>query len=115
VDLCPTVFDPVRPLDQGAQADADGDGVGDACAPCPLAPDRAVCAGDLDGDGVGDGRDLCPFDAASSLSDRTATAGATPATRLPRRPEPRHGGLPRAAGDHRRTLGLGDGVTPRST
>ncbi|MBK8237063.1 MAG: amidohydrolase family protein [Deltaproteobacteria bacterium] len=35
-DLCPGVFDPVRPLD-GGPADADGDGIGDACDPCPLA------------------------------------------------------------------------------
>ena len=35
-DNCPTVFNPVRPMDNGTQPDADGDGMGDACDPCPL-------------------------------------------------------------------------------
>ena len=35
-DNCPTVFNPVRPMDNGVQPDADGDGMGDACDPCPL-------------------------------------------------------------------------------
>ena len=30
-DNCPAVFNPVRPMDNAAQADADGDGKGDAC------------------------------------------------------------------------------------
>jgi hypothetical protein len=35
-DNCPSVFNPVRPLDNGTQPDSDGDGLGDACDPCPL-------------------------------------------------------------------------------
>jgi large repetitive protein len=35
-DNCPAVFNPVRPVDTGTQADEDGDGVGDACDPFPL-------------------------------------------------------------------------------
>jgi hypothetical protein len=35
-DDCPTVFNPIRPLDNGKQADADGDGDGDACDTAPL-------------------------------------------------------------------------------
>ena len=35
-DDCPTVFNPIRPLDDGKQADADGDGAGDACDSAPL-------------------------------------------------------------------------------
>jgi len=35
-DNCPSVFNPIRPLDNGKQGDFDGDGVGDACDPCPL-------------------------------------------------------------------------------
>jgi large repetitive protein len=36
MDDCPTVFNPIRPLDSGKQADADGDGAGDACDTAPL-------------------------------------------------------------------------------
>lgn len=36
-DICPTVFDPIRPLESD-QGDADEDGAGDACDPCPLDP-----------------------------------------------------------------------------
>ena len=35
-DDCPKVFNPIRPLDDGKQADADGDGNGDACDAAPL-------------------------------------------------------------------------------
>lgn len=55
-DDCPSVFNPVRPIDGGEQPDADGDGVGDACDSTPI-------GGDLDGDGVGNAGDNCPFDA----------------------------------------------------
>lgn len=37
-DLCPTVFDPPRPMDGTRQADVDGDGHGDACDLAPLDP-----------------------------------------------------------------------------
>ena len=39
-DNCPTVFNPVRPVDQGKQPDGDGDGAGDACDAAPLDPAR---------------------------------------------------------------------------
>jgi hypothetical protein len=71
-DLCPRVFDPVRPLDGGEPADADGDGRGDACDPCPLESDVA-CAGrppdDLDADGIPDQYDDCPLDPSSNAGD----------------------------------------------
>ena len=35
-DNCPRVFNPVRPMDHGSQADADADGIGDPCDPSPL-------------------------------------------------------------------------------
>ncbi len=35
-DDCPTVFNPIRPLDNGKQADADADGAGDACDAAPM-------------------------------------------------------------------------------
>ncbi len=63
-DNCPSVFNPIRPLDMGAQADADGDGVGDACDPCPLDPGTTDCTSfdplDPDRDGVREPMDNCP-------------------------------------------------------
>jgi hypothetical protein len=35
-DNCVKVFNPIRPMDEGRQADSDGDGRGDACDRCPL-------------------------------------------------------------------------------
>jgi len=63
LDSCPTVFNPVRPMDGGKQPDLDGDLVGDVCDPCPLEPNTTVCPRDpkdQDGDGVEDGLDNCP-------------------------------------------------------
>jgi large repetitive protein len=37
-DDCPSIFNPVRPMDGTSQADVDGDGVGDACDAKPLDP-----------------------------------------------------------------------------
>jgi cysteine-rich repeat protein len=63
-DNCPTVFNPIRPVDNGKQADADGDGRGDACDSCPLDAAPMSCslvnAADVDGDGVANGNDNCP-------------------------------------------------------
>lgn len=63
-DNCVAVFNPVRPVDNGAQGDFDGDGVGDACDPCPLDPDTSQCQpfddNDLDSDGIENADDNCP-------------------------------------------------------
>jgi len=45
-DNCKKVFNPVRPMDNGVQADADGDGRGDACDKCPLDPGDTCTAVD---------------------------------------------------------------------
>lgn len=73
-DNCPRVFNPVRPLDRGVQADSDGDGVGDACDPCPLEARVTMCARvdplDRDRDGVPDTIDNCPGIANPDQADR---------------------------------------------
>ncbi|MFT3766682.1 MAG: DUF4215 domain-containing protein [Minicystis sp.] len=73
MDNCPTVFNPVRPMDNGAQADADGDGVGDACDPCPLDANTTQCMmfnpNDTDGDGVLNAADNCPTKANADQKD----------------------------------------------
>ena len=65
MDNCPCTFNPIRPLDNGVQADFDGDGIGDACDLCPAGgDDPATCAqvdpGDSDGDGIANADDNCP-------------------------------------------------------
>lgn len=62
-DNCPLVFNPVRPMDPGKQADTDNDGIGDACDECPDDPSQE-CAhatgSDVDGDGIPNETDNCP-------------------------------------------------------
>jgi large repetitive protein len=52
-DNCPHVFNPVRPIDNGAQPDIDNDGIGDACDVCPLVPHGTHCAPAAAPDGDG--------------------------------------------------------------
>ncbi|MBU1898413.1 lamin tail domain-containing protein, partial [Myxococcota bacterium] len=59
-DNCPTVFNPIRPMDHGVQGDHDRDGIGDACDETPIGDDTPG-NGDYDGDGAGDFADNCPF------------------------------------------------------
>ncbi|HEX6837984.1 MAG TPA: thrombospondin type 3 repeat-containing protein, partial [Polyangia bacterium] len=72
-DNCPTVFNPIRPVDNGAQGDADADGIGDACDPCPLDAAAMTCAiidpSDVDGDGVPNLEDNCPTVANADQAD----------------------------------------------
>ena len=71
-DNCPLIFNPIRPMDKGAQADSDQDGIGDACDICPEdATQKCTRAtgGDLDGDGIPNGSDNCPEDANPTQAD----------------------------------------------
>ncbi len=65
-DNCPGVFNPVRPMDNGQQANADGDPLGDVCDPCPRDANSTTCTtfnpNDLDGDGRLNAADNCPAD-----------------------------------------------------
>jgi cytosine/adenosine deaminase-related metal-dependent hydrolase len=61
-DNCPTVFNPIRPIDNSVQPDADNDGMGDPCDASPL-------LADLDGDTVANGADNCPFDSNTNQAD----------------------------------------------
>ena len=73
MDNCPGSFNPIRPLDNGMQADADMDGEGDVCDVCPLNADTDVCTApdptDRDGDGVTNTADNCPDMANSDQAD----------------------------------------------
>jgi len=64
-DNCPTVFNPIRPMDLGFQRDHDDDGQGDVCDLCPLGEDgNGDCIEfdpeDRDSDGSIDSIDNCP-------------------------------------------------------
>ncbi|HVV88776.1 MAG TPA: thrombospondin type 3 repeat-containing protein [Kofleriaceae bacterium] len=63
-DNCATVFNPIRPVDDGAQGDWDHDGVGDVCDVCPVNAGTDQCTAvnpdDSDGDGVLNAVDNCP-------------------------------------------------------
>ncbi|NVJ10326.1 lamin tail domain-containing protein [Myxococcus sp. AM001] len=71
-DNCPSIFNPIRPMDNGKQADSDGDGIGDACDPCPLEEGNACTSftvGDDDHDGIVTWQDNCPFVANPDQAD----------------------------------------------
>ena len=74
-DNCVSIFNPIRPLDNGEQADFDGDGVGDECDVCPIGGDAdpstciMVDPNDRDGDGVPNDTDNCPDDANEDQAD----------------------------------------------
>ncbi len=73
LDNCPRVFNPIRPLDEGKQADADNDGIGDNCDPCPLDANTTQCTvpdpDDKDGDGIPNAQDNCPEDSNGDQKD----------------------------------------------
>ncbi|HYI00759.1 amidohydrolase family protein [Hyalangium sp.] len=75
-DNCPIFFNPIRPMDNGAQADADKDGVGDVCDPCPLLAGASSCSvpplEDEDGDSIKDWQDNCPYVANADQADADA-------------------------------------------
>ncbi len=80
-DLCPSVFDPIRPIDDGAQRDADGDGLGDACDPDPLPID-------LDGDGFANDDDNCPYRPNADQDDADADGKGDACDPCPELPNP---------------------------
>ena len=72
-DNCPSVFNPIRPLDAGKQADFDADGVGDSCDVCPLNANTTTCTtfdpNDADGDTIPNATDNCPDKANTTQVD----------------------------------------------
>ncbi len=90
-DNCPTIFNPIRPVDLGSQPDNDGDGLGDVCDACPLDA-GVVCTppdpNDLDGDGVLAGVDVCPEVADPEQIDADADGKGDACDACPSEPNP---------------------------
>ncbi len=91
-DNCPTVFNPVRPLDGGKQADVDSDGKGDSCDPCPLDADTTECKvfdpNDPDGDGIPSSDDNCPNKGNSDQGDKDKDGKGDVCDPCPESPNP---------------------------
>lgn len=91
-DNCPSIFNPVRPLDDGVQANQDGDADGDACDPCPLDADTTTCTtynpNDPDGDGVQNPGDNCPTIANPTQTDTDMDGKGDDCDACPSEPNP---------------------------
>ena len=99
-DNCPAVFNPIRPIDEGAQGDGDGDGLGDACDPCPMAADITDCPppastkDDWDLDGVKNFEDNCPKAPNEDQQDTDGDAIGDVCDACPEFPNPEGMGCP---------------------
>ncbi len=96
-DNCPSIFNPIRPMDGGMQADEDQDDIGDACDLCPLessndceVPDPL----DADGDGIGVTEDNCPVDANPNQEDADEDGTGDACDACPDVPNPGGGACP---------------------
>ena len=89
-DNCPTVFNPIRPMDHGVQADVDADGIGDACDPTPVGDD-------IDGDGVPNAMDNCPETANTDQADMDSDGKGDACDPCIMDPNPDHVCFPKAS------------------
>jgi hypothetical protein len=89
-DDCPTVFNPIRPMDHGVQADVDGDGIGDACDPTPLGDD-------IDGDTIPNMMDNCPETANTDQADADSDGKGDACDPCTTDPNPDHVCFPKAS------------------
>ncbi|GEN05639.1 Myxococcus cysteine-rich repeat-containing protein [Myxococcus fulvus] len=114
-DNCPFVFNPIRPMDGGKQADSDGDGVGDACDVCPLNANTTTCttytAGDDDHDGHPTWQDNCPYVANPDQADQDGDGNGDACDACVSDPNPGHLGCS-AVSVHQLKTQDGDGRYP---
>ena len=114
-DNCPTVFNPIRPLDNGEQGDADGDDLGDVCDPCPLDADTEDCTtfnpNDSDGDGVDNLDDNCPMIANDQQEDGDTDGKGDVCDPCPMFSNPGDAGCPASVEDIKTADIIGDRVS----
>ena len=103
-DNCPTMFNPIRPIDNAVQPDDDGDGMGDMCDPSPL---RA----DLDADADPNGADNCPFDGNDTQTDGDGDGKGDVCDACPTRPNPASVCAPEASS----IVSIQNGTVPENT
>jgi hypothetical protein len=98
MDNCPSVFNPIRPVDNGKQGDLDGDGVGDECDVCPRDANTTTCTqfdpNDLDGDGVPNATDNCPNVANPTQTDTDMDGKGDACDACPTQANPGSAGCP---------------------
>ena len=98
-DKCPKVFDPIRPIDNAAEADTDGDGQGDACDVCPLDANSTTCTvpdpNDRDADTIPNGSDNCPDVANTDQADSDGDGKGNACDACPNDANPGAAGCPK--------------------
>ena len=98
VDNCPSIFNPIRPVDEGVQGDHDSDGVGDVCDPCPLDANTEECTvpnlNDKDNDGYDNSVDNCPQDYNPDQEDADDDGQGDLCDNCPYAPNPNGGPCP---------------------
>ncbi|MBU6162995.1 MAG: thrombospondin type 3 repeat-containing protein, partial [Myxococcales bacterium] len=114
-DNCPAIFNPIRPLDGGVQADADGDGEGDLCDPCPQSADSRTCTppdvNDVDADGVVNVADNCPDTANPTQVDADSDGKGDACDLCPTRANPGTTVCPSTIYEVRQTVAAGTVVS----
>lgn len=117
-DNCPNVFNPVRPMDNGAQEDSDGDGEGDACDVCPLDANTTSCTSvdpnDRDHDGVSNTTDNCPDTANTDQADADSDGKGDACDACPGDANPGSAGCPTTIYKIKQGM-VADGTTVRIT
>ncbi len=115
MDNCPNVFNPIRPMDNGAQADFDMDGVGDACDVCPLDANTTMCTvfdpNDTDGDGVPNAMDNCPGVANMNQADADNDGKGDACDKCPNTANPGMQACPFTIYQIKQHMGVADGDT----
>jgi len=114
-DNCELVFNPIRPIDGGTQNDADNDGEGDECDPCPFDPNTTACSSvdplDIDGDTIPIPADNCPSIQNTNQEDADGDGIGDVCDACPNFSNPGGGACPGTIYDVKTgTIGLGGGV-----
>lgn len=97
-DICPAIFNPTRPLDNGQQPNFDQDTDGDSCDVCPVSGPGDMCAmfdpDDRDSDTVPNAMDNCPATPNADQLDNDNDGQGDACDRCPEAANPNNGPCP---------------------